>query len=251
MLSSRTKIILALDDLSLEESIDLVSRVGERCYAVKKHDILGAEGERTVRSLLMLPPKRVCIDRKIHDIPRSAAAQAARILAYGARIITVNAGTGLESMRAVAGEICQHPDALALASLLHTGLSEKEIERIHGGDRTHNNILYDLAYSVLEAGLGGIVASPREVGMLKKHSDFKDMLFMAVSIHSKNADILDQKRFGTPQEAVDNGADLLVIGSEVTKAKNPVAAFNQFAVELNGRTRPDSWDTVTQSLALH
>jgi orotidine-5'-phosphate decarboxylase len=252
MSSGKPGIILALDGLSFEESIDLLSNVGNRCYAAKMHDILGAEGEATVRGLLKLAPKKMWIDVKIHDIPQTAANRTADILKYGARIITANAAAGVETMRAVAHEVNRYgPDALSLASLLLTSLDEKEIERSHGGDRTHGNILFDLASMALEAGMGGIVCSPREVGMLKKHSDFKDMKFVAVSVRSEGADAGDQKRFGTPQEAVDNGADFIVVGRQVTRAKNSIAALNAITTEIGMNTRADSRTARLQSIVLH
>ncbi len=232
-MSFKTKIILALADMSTEESIDLLSIVGDRCYAVKMHDISGAEGESTVRGLLCLPPKRVWIDVKVHDIPRTAASRTAKILKYGPRIISAHAAGGVEMMKAVAGEVHRYgPEASAWTSLLLTSLDEKEIERSHGGDRTRAQILLDYARMAHEAGMDGVICAPREVGMLKTYPDFEHMTFIAVGIRPEGIVADDQKRYGTPQEAVENGADFMVIGRAVTKAKNPMAMFNAIAFDV-------------------
>jgi len=88
-----------------------------------------------------------------------------------------------------------------------------------------------LAALARSCGLGGVVCSPFEVAMLK--AEFGDGLKLVVpGIRPAGVDKGDQKRVMTPREAVDLGADYLVIGRPITGAPDPAAAAREIAETL-------------------
>ena len=179
---------------------------------------------------------KVWVDAKLHDIPKTAAKRAAVItLLHDARIVTVHASGGVPMMRAVVDCLntsCGPVPSVWAVTVL-TSLDPREIARIYGADRTPKQIVLDFAFMAKEAGVQGIICSPQEVGMLSKHPDLQGLKLVTPGVRSTGANIGDQKRIGTPKQAIDDGASFIVVGSQVTEAKDPVAAFNAIATEID------------------
>lgn len=81
-------------------------------------------------------------------------------------------------------------------------------------------------------GLNGFVCSPNEVEMLR--GMFPDAFFLVPGIRPAGADVGDQKRVGTPAQAVKDGASLLVIGRPIRDANDPVASAKSILQEIQG-----------------
>ena len=80
-------------------------------------------------------------------------------------------------------------------------------------------------------GIDGLVASPQEARMLRQ--EFGDRIkIVTPGIRPPGSDSGDQKRFTTPREAIENGADYLVIGRPITAAPDPRAAVERIVEEL-------------------
>ncbi len=75
----------------------------------------------------------------------------------------------------------------------------------------------------------GFVCSPQEVGAL--HKDFPGT-FLVPGIRLPSDDVGDQKRVGTPEQAVRDGADLIVIGRPIRDAKDPVAKAQEILASI-------------------
>lgn len=82
------------------------------------------------------------------------------------------------------------------------------------------------------AGVGGLVCSPREVNQVKRFKKTKGLYTLVPGTRSLGANTNDQKRPTTPKEAILAGADLLVIGRQVTGAEEPVSAFSKVEQEI-------------------
>lgn len=229
----RTKIVLALDGLVPKKAVDIAREVGRFCHAVKIHHLYDDYGYEIVRELRTHSPL-VWVDTKLLDTPKAAARRAAAIARNGARIITVHASGGSKMMRAVVEQLNSNP--IAPPSVwgvgLLTSLDENDIANIYGADRTPGQIMLHFALAAKEAGLDGFVCSPREVGQLKMHPDLRRFTLVTPGIRRTGADKGDQSRVGTPKEAREAGADFFVVGSEVTEAEDPVAAFMHIASEI-------------------
>lgn len=113
-----------------------------------------------------------------------------------------------------------------------TSLDDAEIARIYGKDRTREEIVHELALMAKEAGVRTVVCSAQEVKMLKESVDLGGMRFTVPGTRSAGVALGQQKRSGTPAQAVADGADELVAGSQVTKAEDPVKAFEAMTAEI-------------------
>jgi len=165
----------------------------------------------------------VFLDLKFHDIPntvRGAAAGAARL---GVAIFNVHCLGGLEMMRA-AGESAREVDAetkiIGVTILTSHDAASLRALGIEGEPQA---AVRRLARMAREAGLDGVVCSAREIGAVREECG-KDFLLVTPGIRPTGAALGDQKRVTTPRDALDAGADWLVVGRPITDASDPAGA---------------------------
>lgn len=92
----------------------------------------------------------------------------------------------------------------------------------------------ELARNAAFVGLQGIVSSPLEVGAIKSTPETQSLFAMIPGTRSASADVQDQARVGTPTAAIKDGADLLVIGRQITQAADPAEAYEALVAEIEG-----------------
>ena len=81
------------------------------------------------------------------------------------------------------------------------------------------------------AGADGIVCSPLDVAAVRAIGG-PSLKLVTPGVRSAGAGVGDQKRVATPRQALEHGADYLVIGRQVTRAENPRAACEQILDEI-------------------
>ncbi|MBI4089070.1 orotidine-5'-phosphate decarboxylase [Candidatus Kaiserbacteria bacterium] len=237
----KSRICLALDGLSAERAVVLTSDLAPHLHAVKIHDLYDAEGPKIIHLLKKAGARRVWVDAKLHDTKDTVSLRAQALVRNGADIITVHAAGEIPMMRAaVEATFNRDGDILAeiYAITVLTSLDEHEIERIYGEDRTREQIVHEFALMAKEAGVKTVVCSAQEVGMLWQSLELAGMDFVVPGTRSAGVALGQQKRSGTPAQAMADGATFLVAGSQVTKAEDLVAAFKAFAEEA-GMVIPD------------
>ena len=229
------KISLALDGLSLEQAVGLTKKLGRWLHALKLHDLLDAYGPRALRELKGAGAGVLWVDYKIHDTKDTVALRVRTLVLNGAKIVTVHASGGVPMMKAAIEatfDECGEQMAEIYAITVLTSLDDVEIARIYGADRTREQIVHELALMAHEAGVRTVVCSAKEVGMLKQSPDLFGMKFTVPGTRSVGVALGQQKRSATPLQAIEDGADELVAGSQVTKAQSPFVAFKAMADEI-------------------
>ncbi|MEI8096603.1 MAG: orotidine-5'-phosphate decarboxylase [Candidatus Moraniibacteriota bacterium] len=231
-----SKLCLALDGLPLSSALVLAKALGPRCYAVKAHELHDAHGPVIIDALKQGGAKRIWIDYKTHDTPDTVALRVKSLVWNGADIVTVHASGGVLMMCA-AVEAARIKSSASPAEIwaitVLTSLGSDEIARIYGADRTPQQIVLDLALMAKEAGVTGLVCSAQEVVSLRECQDLNDMKLVVPGTRSVGVALGNsQKRSGTPAQTIADGATLLVAGSQVTRAADPVEAFNTMADEI-------------------
>ena len=217
------RIILALDEIQkLEDVVALVKKVGHLVYAVKVHNLYDKFGPDIVRILKEAGAVRVWVDFKIYDIPNTGKLRAESITAD---IVSVHASGGVKMMKEV---VASGKEIFAVTML--TSFSASEVEQIY--NRKVDDMVLILARFAVEAGVSGIVCSPKEVKMLRSNSEFKDLKLIVPGVRSVGTNTNDQSRVSTPSEALRNGADYLVIGRQITQAEDPLSALLNLGKEL-------------------
>ncbi|MEX2028939.1 MAG: orotidine-5'-phosphate decarboxylase [Candidatus Paceibacterota bacterium] len=217
------KIIVALDEIQdRDEVIAFVKSVGSLFYAVKIHHLYDKFGPDIVRVLKEAGAERVWVDFKLCDISNTVKL---RTLDITADIISVHASGGIQMMKEA---VASGKEIYAVTVL--TSLSSSEVKEIYNGEV--EDVVFSLARMAKEAGVAGIVCSSGEIKMLRSYPEFKDLKIVVPGTRSVGVDMNDQKRVSTPEEALSDGADYLVIGRQITQADNPKEEARKFYEEI-------------------
>jgi len=229
------KVIIALDVDTKNKALDLVDRLeAARMFKVGL-ELFTAEGPSLLRELKQRG-KQVFLDLKLHDIPNTVAGAVSAGTAHGIQMMTLHASGGLGMMRSArdAAEAASQKSGLRRPLLLGvtvlTSLKSQELAAIGMTADTEAQVLR-LARLSREAGLDGVVCSPWEIDLIKEECG-RDFLVVTPGIRPAWAAAQDQKRIMTPAQALQRGADYIVVGRPVTQAESPAGAFEAIIKEL-------------------
>ncbi|MFW5853411.1 MAG: orotidine-5'-phosphate decarboxylase [Patescibacteria group bacterium] len=226
-MSDSNRIVLAVDELSLDQCLELASKVGDWVYAIKIHNVFDQQGPDVVQRLRDAGARRIWVDAKLHDIPNTVKLRAKAIAESGADILTVHASGEIEMMMAA---VEAGPSEIYAITVL-TSLGEEQAHLLHG-QPSKAEVLY-LARLAKLAGVHGIVCSPKEVGILAKRSELQGLKFITPGVRSPGKATDDQKRVDTPAGAIASGSTHLVVGRQITQATDPVDALCQIEEEIS------------------
>jgi orotidine-5'-phosphate decarboxylase len=189
----------------------------------------GPAGIRSVVSGIGLP---LFIDLKLHDIPNTVAAAVRAMLPLQPTFLTIHTSGGPAMMRAAAEAASmtdlQRPRLLGVTIL--TSLDDDDLVSV-GQSVPVLDQARRLAALAQSSGLDGIICSPAEVAALRADCG-PDFVLMVPGIRPAGSAVGDQKRVMTPRDAVEQGADYLVIGRPITQASDPAAAARSIVEEL-------------------
>jgi orotidine-5'-phosphate decarboxylase len=226
---SEQKVILAADELNKEELLKLVKKIGHKVYCIKIHNLYDKFGPEIVSDLKNAGAVRIWIDFKLHDIPNTVKLRAQALAEYGCEIITVHASGGVEML--VAAKLGFGSGKVYAVTAL-TSLNEENLAKIYKSTDAEE-LVVRLATLVKEAGVDGLVCSPKEIHAIRNKPDFNNLELVIPGIRSVGVNADDQKRFDTPTNALKAGANFLVIGRQITKAEDPVLAINLLEAEIS------------------
>ena len=169
----------------------------------------------------------VFLDLKLHDIPATVAGAARAVAPLHPRFLTVHAAGGADMVRAA---VDAAPDVTVTAVTVLTSLSAAALERV-GLAGPPLDAVRRLALLAVEAGAGALVCSPQEVAAVRAEVG-QGTVLITPGVRPVGAAAGDQVRTATPQQALADGADLVVVGRPVTGAPDPGAAAAALAAEL-------------------
>ncbi len=231
------RIIVALDVADSGSALHLAGRLFGKVGLVKVGSRLFThEGPSIIKSLRDNGSK-VFLDLKFHDIPSTVMAAVASGDATGAKMMTLHlcgGGEMLQAARLAAGD--QSPITIAYGIPLLLGvtvLTSFTLETLHsvGISGEIEQQVLRLAQIGFESGLRGFVASPQEIVPLRKRFG-KEITIVTPGVRPDWAVVNDQKRVMTPRQAVEAGADYLVIGRPITADADPRQAAKRIIKEL-------------------
>lgn len=213
--------IVALDGKSWEDILPIIDQLRTTGCIFKVNDLLFGEGIANLLPNLQVYG-RVMADLKCHDIPRTVANTCNRLLACPPWAVTVHGSGGVEMVRAAVKTLKGTPTKVLVVTVL-TSIDSKTCEEIY--TRLPWEQVKVLAKIAKDAGAHGLVCSPEEVRELRKLCP--RMTFVVPGVRSKGAKKDDQKRTGTPRGALGDGANHIVMGSQIFNAVDPVAEVNR------------------------
>jgi len=222
------KVILAADEFNREDLLNLVKNIGPKVFCIKIHNLYDQFGPQIIKEIKFAGANKVWVDAKLHDIPNTVRLRAETYAKAGADMVTVHASGGVEMMTA-AKQGFGSGKVYAITAL--TSLSDEMVKTIYQSDSAAE-LVGRLAPLIKQAGVDGLVCSPKEITMLRANHDYDGLDLVVPGIRSVGVSIDDQQRFDTPANALKTGASLLVIGRQITKAPNALAALDALETEL-------------------
>ncbi|HOK46830.1 MAG TPA: orotidine-5'-phosphate decarboxylase [Bryobacteraceae bacterium] len=205
----------------------MVDRLGDSVSFYKVGlELYAAAGMEFVKELIARG-KDVFLDLKLYDIGETVKRTVAQLAATGVRFTTIHAVP--QVMRAaVEGRGSSNLQLLAVTVL--TSLDDRDLADM-GYRYSVSELVALRVRQAMEAGVGGIVCSPLEVGAVRRIAG-PGAVLVTPGVRSAGAGKGDQKRVATPAEALANGADYLVIGRQVTRAEDPAAEVRRILEEV-------------------
>jgi len=236
------QLLVALDADTVEDARRLADRlrgvvggfkVGSRLFT--------SHGSRFVEELVGRGD-RVFLDLKFHDIPNTVAGAVGAAARMGVWMVNVHASGGLDMMKAAreaadeeAAKVLQSPP-LVIAVTVLTSIGQSRLAEL-GVDGDLGDHVVRLATLAQNAALDGVVASPREISLIRAKCGER---FAIVTPGIRGpADLKgDQTRTESAQAALEAGASYIVVGRPIIAASDPRAAAEAIARECRGIDRP-------------
>jgi len=223
-------IAVALDAPDLETALRWAEAVGPHVSTVKIGlELFLRDGADAVRKAREVSGGRdTFLDLKLHDIPNTVAGAARSVAELAPTYLTVHAAGGVDMVRA-AVESLPHTKVAGVTVL--TSLSDAELDAI-GLRGPSRDAVRRLAVLAVRGGARALVCSPHEVADVRREVG-PDITLITPGVRPAGADVGDQSRVATPEQALADGADLLVIGRPITAAADPGDAARSIARGLS------------------
>ena len=228
-LPPRDRLIVALDFPNQSKALALVAALHDSVSFYKIGLQLYTVGGPAVVQAIAATGAKIFLDLKLHDIPNTVANAVAAAGDLGVNLLTVHLTGGSAMLEAA---VKAKPAQLSLLGVtVLTSATEETLREIGVTAQVEEQVLR-LARLGRTAGVDGLITSPQEVAALRKQLGEKTLL-VTPGIRPAWAAADDQKRFTTPREAIDAGADYLVVGRPITGADDPRGAVERIVKELS------------------
>jgi orotidine-5'-phosphate decarboxylase len=226
--TAKDRLIVALDMPTLEEAYRLVATLDDSVTFYKVGlELLFAGGLNLARDL-KARGKRVFLDMKLHDIGNTVERAVANATELGIDFLTVH-GTDRKMLRAaVAGRGDSSLKILAVTVL--TNLTAADLKE-QGSAMSPSDLVLHRARLAADAGCSGVIASGLEAAPLREAVG-PDFLIVTPGIRLSGSSTDDQERIATPETAILDGADYLVVGRPITQADDPKVAADTFVQHI-------------------
>ena len=228
-------VIIACDFASAEETVRFLDQFTERKPFVKiGMELFYAEGPSIVREIKSRGHK-IFLDLKLHDIPTTVKKAMAVLSSLDVDICNLHAG-GTKRMMEAALEGLTRSDGtrpLLIAVTQLTSTDQESMEQDLLIKEPIDKVVMHYASCAKEAGLDGVVCSPLEAGKVHEVCG-QEFLTVTPGVRFADGEVGDQKRVMTPAEANKIGSDYIVVGRPITKADDPVAAYERCMKEFVG-----------------
>jgi orotidine-5'-phosphate decarboxylase len=229
----KNKIVVALDVSTFHEAQKLIDELTGYVGVFKVGKQLFTRLGPQIVDYIKKQGGQVFLDLKFHDIPNTVRGACHAAADLGVDLLTIHTMGGFEMMRAARQGVIDsgNMNTKVLGVTVLTSINQDVL-------RDDLNLKVPLGEQVIHlaklaemAGIHGVVASPKEITLIREHTQ-KDFLIVTPGIRPTWYQKDDQKRTMTPKEAVDAGADYIVIGRPITKAHEPKQAAIDVAKDI-------------------
>ena len=216
------KIIVALDNNKIKENLEIINHLKKEAFAFKiGYEFFynfGLEGYNLIKNNNI----KIFLDLKLHDIPNTVEKAVEAITKLDPYFLTIHLSGGDEMQRLA---ILVKKNIKIIGVSILTSLNSDQTAKYYF-NRNIQNIVSQYTNSALKNKIDGIVCSPKEIFTIKEIAKNKLIIITPgirpINYHDQND---DQKRTMTPREAINAGADYLVIGRPIIKSEDPLTTL--------------------------
>lgn len=230
-MTPQDRIIVALDRPTTEGNLALIEELSGLARFFKVGMRQYYAGAEKIFEAITRAHAQLFLDLKLHDIPATVAGAMQSLAPIAPDLITLHAGGGAHMVRAAVDALRTHaPQTKILAVTILTSMDAEDVRGLTGSDAVESAVRR-LATRAVDAGAHGVVASPLEAAMLREALG-DDALIVTPGVRPKGADLQDQRRVMTPEDALGAGADYLVIGRPIHGQDDARAALQKIVDQL-------------------
>ncbi|MFM7451234.1 MAG: orotidine-5'-phosphate decarboxylase [Actinomycetota bacterium] len=228
-MKNSSQVILALDFNDMASTVEMSNLTQEHIAIYKLGlEFYLAHGKSGVKEIQSrFSGIEIFLDLKLHDIPNTVAGACRSVADLNPKFLTVHASGGSKMISAASSTL---PNVEITAVTILTSLDKEQMIAM-GLNESIENLTLNLAKNAVNSGARAIVSSPQEVSLLRKHLGEKVTL-ITPGVRPSGAERDDQKRIMTSKEAIEAGADFVVIGRPITKASDPKQAAEAITASL-------------------
>ena len=227
---AKAPIAVALDAPDLATAATWAAAVAPHVQVVKVGlEVFLRDGHESVQVARDASGCDIFLDLKLHDIPATVAGAAHSVAKLAPKYLTVHASGGAEMIKAAVEAL---PDTQVTAVTILTSLSQQQLTEMQWSG-TAQDIVRRLASIAVGAGARAIVCSPQEVAAVRAEVG-GGITLITPGVRPVGSAAGDQQRIATPQQALADGADILVIGRPITGAADLGKAAADIAASLVG-----------------
>jgi orotidine-5'-phosphate decarboxylase len=215
----KDRLIVALDLDSIAEAQQMVRQLeGIVSFFKVGLGLLYVAGVDSLIASLITSGKQLFLDTKMFDIPQTVARGIASVAQRGVSFVTVH---GDEAIMRAAVKAKGTSDLKIFAVTVLTSLDD-EAAKAMGYAHSVRDLVTLRARKAVECGCDGIIASAEDdPNRLRLLAQSQSLLITTPGIRMPGGETHDQKRVATPRQAIENGADCLVVGRPIIAAPNP------------------------------
>lgn len=225
---TKAPIAVALDAPDLATAKLWASAVAPHVQVVKVGlEVFLRDGHDAVHIVREASGCDVFLDVKLHDIPATVAGAARAVSKLAPKYLTVHASGGQDMVKAAVEAL---PNTYITAVTILTSLTQDQLTAM-GWSGSAQDIVKRLAAQSVAAGARAIVCSPQEVAAVRAEVGL-DIVLITPGVRPAGSDAGDQKRIATPDQALADGANILVIGRPITGAIDVAEAAATIAASI-------------------
>lgn len=231
---NKDKLVLAVDVSDYESAMKLVRQLKDDVGVFKiGKELFTSVGPKIIQDIQSLGGD-VFLDLKFHDIPNTVEGACRAAANLGVKILNVHASGGKEMMQAAVNGVktSKNPDAILLAVTVLTSITENVLKEDLNINISLKDQVKHLALLAKEAGCDGVVSSPLEIDLVRQNCG-QQFVILTPGVRPSWAAQGDQKRVMTPKEAVQKGADYIVVGRPITQSEKPQDAAKKILAEMS------------------
>ena len=218
-------IIVAIDEINFKKASNIIDNLDSEKCMIKIGSVAFNSIGHEIISHASKKGFEIFLDLKLHDIPNTVKKSIEGLVSYPIKMLTIHISGGKEMMTA-AMEVVAGTGIKIFGVTALTSLSDDDTNEIFQRTTSeHVDAMLDLAQS---AGIDGVVCSPHELDIVSKR---ESLLSVTPGIRTQDLND-DQKRIMTPKEAVELGADYIVIGRPITLSNDIGKSLNEIYLSI-------------------